>query len=272
MKIRFRTVLVAVSSLTLLAIGAQAGTLTVATDNDVILGFFAPSTGKNLEVDLGNISQFTSAAAGSTLTLGELSPLDLSGNYGASWQTLSDLTFGVIATTGRPSAGGNYTIWASEPDTTPPNSPYPVKASGPNALSISDIEPVNIRLNGQTSTANSAFSAVIPFSNTGDGSYWGQDTFTAGVSFRQFSPMIDNNISTSFTANSGIAISDFLQLTPGSGNAFGVDIGKFELFSNGALEFVATPVPEPSSIGLMGVGFLSLIGMVVLRRRRSAVA
>jgi hypothetical protein len=73
-------------------------------------------------------------------------------------------------------------------------------------------------------------------------------------------------------AANGAAISDFYELDPGSGPA--TLLGKFELFQNGTLEFVAAgaPVPEPSSIGLMGVGFLSLVGMVVLRRRRSVVA
>jgi hypothetical protein len=74
-----------------------------------------------------------------------------------------------------------------------------------------------------------------------------------------------NNIGTGLAA-----ISDFYELDPGSGPA--KFLGKFELFQTGTLEFVAAPVPEPSSIGLMGVGFLSLVGMVVLRRRRSVVA
>jgi hypothetical protein len=72
-----------------------------------------------------------------------------------------------------------------------------------------------------------------------------------------------------------VSVGDFYQLNPqarSTGSAPGILLGKFELSNTGVLTYTATPVPEPGTMGLMGVGFLSLIGMVALRRRRSIVA
>jgi hypothetical protein len=270
--------------LILLGAGAQAATLTVPTDGDVILGFIATSgtgSASNLEVDLGSISQFTSALPGSTLTLTHLSPTDIQQIYGdgttnnAAWNTRLDLTFGAIATTGRSATGGTDAIWATLPELTPGTvwpHPYTFLTTGQNALGISDIEPVANFMNSQQSTANSDFS--LQADATLNGSWTKQDHFLDDNihSFRIFSPVVDNavgNVVPATPTSLAYAVSDFYEISP---TVHSLDIGKFELFSDGTLKFVATPVPEPSSIGLMGVGFLSLIGMVVLRRRRSVLA
>jgi hypothetical protein len=122
-----------------------------------------------------------------------------------------------------------------------------------------------------TSTANSSTSAAIDVTQTGDGSWTGQMNFTPNVQFGFFNgtPMdaLTNDVGTGTSS-----IADFYRLDPQATVAGGpsVLIGQFSLNQNGT--FTYTPVPEPSSVGLMGVGFLSLIGMVVLRRRRSVVA
>ena len=285
MKILCKAALIAVSSLTLLGAGAQAATLTVPTDGDVILGFLAKSgTGSafNLEVDLGSISQFTSALPGSTLTLGELAPQDLRTIYGdgsltndASWNTRTDLTWGAIGTLGRIATGGDNSIYATLPETTPGTvnpHPYTFLSNTQNALGISDIEPVANFINGMQSTANSPSS--VQTDATLNGGWTKQDFFNGDTlhSFRIFSPIIDNpvgNVVPATPTSLAYSVSDFFEISP---TVHSLDLGKFELFSDGTLKFVATPVPEPSPIGLMGVGFLSLIGLVVLRRRRSVVA
>jgi hypothetical protein len=127
------------------------------------------------------------------------------------------------------------------------------------------------KLFGATSTANSSTSAVLNFTGNGDGSWTGQMNFTPNVQFGFFqgTPM-DTFTDVVDTNNNSIA--DFYRLDPQATVAGGpaVLIGQFSLNQNGT--FTYTPIPEPSPIGLMGVGFLSLIGMVVLRRRRSVVA
>ena len=120
-------------------------------------------------------------------------------------------------------------------------------------------------LDAASPTSNSSETAVIP---TAQGDSWSaQDDALIGASFGYFNPTIDNFVTN--VNGQGNSISDFYQLIPTSATGNAPVIGKFELNSNGTFEFVA--VPEPSSMGLMGVGFLSLIGMVVLRRRRSVL-
>jgi len=54
-------------------------------------------------------------------------------------------------------------------------------------------------------------------------------------------------------------------------NNFGDIVGFFQEVPNGntAVGFVGTPVPEPSSLSLLALGSTSLIGVCILRRRRS---
>jgi hypothetical protein len=301
MKILGRMVLLAVSSLALAATGAQAATINTNI-GDLILGFrVTDSTGQgatqDLEVDLGNVSQFQNATSTLTLnatTLGSagLAVQDLINTYGANWATRTDLAWGLIATSGRvnPSAVTGYppsTIWVdygesatlfgASPTPIPnPNPPIAKRASGQNVASA-DYETMIVpglatqKLLGATSTANSSNSAVINFTQTGDGSWTGQMNFTPNAQFGFFAgtPMdtLTNDVGTGTTS-----IADFYRLDPQPTVAGGpsVLVGQFSLNQNGT--FTYTPVPEPSSVGLMGVGFLSLIGMVVLRRRRSVVA
>ena len=113
-------------------------------------------------------------------------------------------------------------------------------------------------------------TSILP---TAQGDSWtAEDEKLIGTSFGYFNPTIDNAVTN--VNGSGNSISDFYELlTTNNINQPGTVLGKFELNSNGTFEFIAaTPVPEPSSMGLMGVGFLSLIAMVLLRRRRSVLA
>ena len=275
MKKLLTTTLLALASVALIATSAEAAV--TAAFPDVILGFAASGgsgAATNLEVDLGNVSQFYDAAPGSTITLTQLSPLDLAQIYGSTWFSRSDLTYGLFATDGNlaGTADGHAakdTNWLSNPELTPGTVGTPLQrvSSQFNALAITVMGSVVQFLNTSPSTANSTQSSAYP-NAPGNGSYTGEETFggVPGTYWRTYHISPDNAVNN--IATNGAAISDFYELDPGTGPA--TLLGEFELFQNGTLKFVA--VPEPSSIGLLGVGFLSLIGMVVLRRRRSVVA
>src|SRR5271165_7625965 len=96
MKKLLTTTLLALASVALIATSAHA-TVTAAYP-DVILGFQATgATGSNinLEVDLGNVSQFYNAAPGSTIPVTELSLADLQQAYGATWNAAAEACLSV---------------------------------------------------------------------------------------------------------------------------------------------------------------------------------
>jgi hypothetical protein len=124
MKKLLTTALLASASFALTSMDAKAVGI-----GDLILGFrVTDNTGtgatSNLEVDFGNMSQFTSLAPGTTLTLSTpttgtgLSLADLTSTYGANWNTRTDLAWGLIAATGRTGTSGVSgfpldEVWAS---------------------------------------------------------------------------------------------------------------------------------------------------------------
>lgn len=275
MKKLLTTALLGLTSIALIATSAEAAV--TATFPDVVLGFAATGgsgAATNLEVDLGNVSQFYNAAPGSTTTITQLSPADLAGIYGSTWFSRPDLSFGLFATDiTTPTPDGHspaLTNWLTAPEVTPGVMPPALRRviGAFNQQAETRMGSTLTFLNGSPSTPNSTQSTAYP-NAVGNGSYTGEElSQTPGTFWLTYHISPDNAVNN--IAANGAAISDWYEINPGSGPA--TFEGKFELFQNGTLKFVAAPVPEPSSIGLMGVGFLSLVGMVVLRRRRSVVA
>lgn len=273
----------------LLAIPAQAQSTITAGFNDLVLGFRATSgTGStlNLEVDLGSISQFQSPSS-SSFTLTRLSALDLTSTYGSSWNASgTTVTWGIVGTTGATAAGTGgvpaKTLWATKPwdvsgatdvAGTAWNRGSTFAQQAP-ANAIATLFTGANALNGATSTANSAFSAVFTAGTPNSDSTWSSlDLKTANVSFGYFNPTVDQTADFSLAQGSYL-LSDLYQITPGSGAS--TYLGTFGLKADGTLTFATsssfftTAVPEPSTYAAIA-GALAL-GLVVIRRRRQAAA
>ncbi|MEI6860994.1 MAG: PEP-CTERM sorting domain-containing protein [Verrucomicrobiota bacterium] len=255
------------------AISTQATTVSVGL-NDLVLGFRATGgTGAttNLEINLGNVSNFYGVSGQVTLT--GLNVADLSSTFGASWNTRSDLLWGVIGTTGNAAgttAGGNAiaasTLWASKSESTltlqsTPWTQANVSAQQGPANTISTLyNGATASLNGATATGNSATAALL--SNSVNGS-WSRQEGTVAFGFFTRS-QFENN--TNF-GSSSIVASDLYQVQPTGGPA--VYVGTFALNNNGTLVFGNSPnaVPEPSSYA--AIFGAVVLGFVALRRRRA---
>ena len=102
MKKSFSTALLA-----LIGFALPASAQVQANYNDLILGFRATGgqgQNTNLEVNLGSVALYTNPAS-SPMVVTRLSASDLSGTYGATWKTRTDLVWGIIGTAGRVSTG-----------------------------------------------------------------------------------------------------------------------------------------------------------------------
>ena len=235
--------LLAFASVAFLAPLVPAATIAPAM-NDLILGFRAtanPGQTLDLEVDLGPVSQFYSAAAGSTIPLPKLAVQDLSATFGASWFTRPDLFWGAVATTGRAAGTPDShapvgTLWATAP-----------ASAGTNALNRGSvfaqkqasaaIEAMLVSgalgtLNGATATANSTGAAVIDATQAG--SWTVQDLKTQGTSFGYFNPTVD---SVATVPSGGQVVAQLFELQPGTGT--GTLLGNLILTRTG-LSFQAT--------------------------------
>jgi len=286
--------ILAAAAFSLAAAVSTVNAQTVTTNlGDLVLGFYASSgTGasSSLEVDLGSITNYVDSSGnplgGSTMfQVTNLSATDLTAVYGSTWNTRSDLSWGIIGTVGRTGTGplGEpvATLWATNAETTAgtqSNAWLVSSSSGQKSVSskLESVITANFSaggLNGAAATANSAFSAVID--NSLSNSYKNEDTSVAGTSFGYFNPSIDNF--TNFGSSTWI-VSDLYELRSSTSNPKpeAVYVGSFGLNAEGQLYFAssasafATAVPEPATYAAI-IGALSL-GLVVIRRRRQAAA
>ncbi len=256
-----------------LATVASAATGSVPVNySDLILGFSSSNSTTNLEVNLGSVSQFTQAAAGSSFTVSNLNVADLVAVNGATWNT-SALSFGIMGTTGK--AGSNNgngpdgqplsTLWLSWDTgiTAPAQKIASQQNFGVtgwlNLISTGNIASLALANNTIGSTANSALV---------DGTKAGSWTVseTAGTAFNGVGLTKSSFESTGgFTGSTSF---DLYQLAPGSGN--GSLVGVFSLTDTGVLSFTssglyASAIPEPSTYAaIFGV---VMLGFAAYRRR-----
>lgn len=259
----------------LLAFASSASAIT-ASLNDLVLGFSASGgtgSGVNLEVNLGNVSQFYNPSGKITLT--GLNVGDLVGTYGVSWNTRTDLSWGIVGTTG--AAFGTTinsnsilasTLWGTKVEST-----LGVQST-PWTLQVTQSTPagaISALYSGQsgslvnaTATTNSATAAVVDNSLVGS---YGKQFGTTAAAFGKFNPKASFVNSTDIASGSFVA-SDLYEIQPGSGN--GTFLGTFALSSDGVLtygaNYAAATVPEPATYTvLLGVAAL---GYGTWHRRR----
>lgn len=222
-----------------------------AVTGDLILGFKASGgmgSDVNLEVNLGPAADFYGAAAGSTAILTKLSVQDLVDTYGNDWNTRSDLSWGIVGTTGFAAVGSApaRTIWASRAEATsgtaspswPTGSTFTLNIPIGAMLSLYTGAPGSLDRFG--ATTNSTSSSKVTASESG--SWSAQEGFTPGVSFRYFNPTVMQPIAPFTAVNSsydGTAynVLDLWELRPGAAGGPGTLVGGFGVNSAGKLVF-----------------------------------
>jgi len=244
-----------------LAVTAQAQVVTAGL-GDMILGFKKTGATNNLEVNLGNISNFQSGgtyATGSEYFLTQLSAADLTAQF-TTWTGLSTVTFGVAGTNG---AGGGFTIWASDKNLATALTPGASQGTASNAIAS-----VYNGLNNATATANSASAAAILASGPNSWS-------TKSATGNNFGGSFLGNLASNTLALTGTGGSTFVQLdlyqlvNAGAAQTTSDRLGSFKLYDDGTFSFTSfTAIPEPSTYAAI-LGIVTL-GVVAIRRRRQA--
>jgi hypothetical protein len=285
------TAALALAGAMLLAPVARATTLAYSA-GDLILGFRAFSgTGAttDYEVNLGSGSLFLSgggqASALHTISLGNLGA-DLTSIFGASWNTRSDVFWGIAGATQNSVSNGipKQTLFASKAETTLGQSSVAWVAAGAGTQAVpsglingglgSGVQGYN---KGDTISGNTISSNVtggLIQATSGGNSYASyMSSNGSGVvtsAFGYFSGGIEGN----FGAGTAGSVLDLFELTTANSGNAGTLVGGFQLdnsgvlsFSNNVGDFAVGAVPEPSTYAaLFGA---AVMGFAVWRRRKA---
>jgi hypothetical protein len=222
-----------------------------AAFGDLILGFKAAGgegSAVNLEVNLGPATQFSGAAAGSTMVLSGLSVDDLKATYGDDWNTRTDLTWGIVGTTGAGAIGTvpARTIWASRAAATPgiKSTPWTRDIALTQQSSSNTIATMYTGAPGSIdrfgATPNSTTASKV--GNDIEGSFTVQDDATPNVSFRRFNPTVTRPIApfpgtASSYDGTPYGVLDLWEMRPGTSGTPGTFVGSVGLNSAGKLVF-----------------------------------
>jgi hypothetical protein len=198
-----------------------------------------------------------------TFSLGNIGSY-MTTNWGSDWYTRIDPTtlgtsvqWAVVATDNVT----NFTndLWSTRNTTITPNPWLRNNNQG--------IPSANVTGAGQTYTnyniAPGTNNAVVEPAS--DGSSWAYyqpgGAGSGGISFAWWNPSNEGNTNTTLAFDS---------IPQGNGGQPGTQIGFFSWASDGTISF--TVIPEPSTYRMMALGALGLLGVMILRRRRSARA
>jgi hypothetical protein len=233
------------------------------SDLDAILGFrvLGSGAGAGFEgmIDLGQVSQFTTTST-FTLNLGDIGGF-MTSNFGSDWYTRStsgqvgktDIQWAVVATdslaadlwsTRNPAV--RSTPWTTAFDQTQPSN---------------DIGAVGGYFNTGGALAAGTLSAKkLASSNANSWTNYQPGGTHGSISFQFFNPTDEGNTSTVLAFDS----------VPQGGTSSA--LGTFTWNADGTVLWTGSEVvavPEPSTYRMMGLGALTLFGLMVLRRRRA---
>lgn len=261
MKLRsIKTAFLALVGAVMLSQSAQAQTYNVG---DLFIGFRSlNNAGVDYLIDVGSISQFTSVAAGQTITLsltgnglGVLT--DLNATFGSTWRTALNSASGKLAVQWSVIGyDASSNVFASRDSSTPWNYRGLDNDSIINSIGNGLASSV-YNFNGTTGNVDGAQVGV-----GGYGNYVNPST-TGNLAFGAFNPTTEG------AANAGISF-DQLNYNSGSGTFGNASVlGQFNIDSTGTISFTAA-VPEPSTYALMVLGGFVLFWGMARRRALNA--
>lgn len=221
--------------------------------NTQLLLIFRQDGFKDVEFNLGSVSNFTTLSAGTTVTVTNWSPTAVSSNYNNS---LSGAKFILVACTDRSLPNAALRCWLTDADA----------ATSPNDVTGS-------KLTTQLSLVNSIGSAAAVNSTDTTQTYVIDSTLTSS-----YTDIVSSGGSLDLPTFGGNAAFTVEQSIPGSSRFFALKIGSgsstqigtFTMTSNGTLTFTAgtaVPLVQPRILsitrtnGISSVSFASVTGL-----------
>lgn len=221
---------------------------------------------------LGGSSYWTSSAS-DTWSFNTNLGATLTAQFGANWQSRTDLYWGISGVLNNSSVAGAV---GGDPRKTI----YVSHATGAlhetfSAAQVGDIATGIVTFQGTFATrdADAGQTLIVTYSESDTNSY---ESWMAGGSTPNGTRTADwNYLNSGANLSSSLTLERYLALTTGANPSgtigVGSTVGTFSIDGNGNLTFQTQAVPEPSTVGLFVVTALGL-GFVLWKRRRSASA
>ena len=229
---------------------------------DALFGFRITngSTGSGFcgVIDLGSVTQFNHSF---TLSLGDIGSY-MAATWGSDWYTRIDPGTGKTAVQWGVVAGDivSSNLWSSR-DPAVRSTPWPRSFS--QGIGSSNIDNAGSNYTGYLIEAGTNNAVKEGATDSGSwASFQPGGAASGGISFQTWNPSNEGSTNTMLAFDS-IPVAT-------SANQLGTQLGFFSWASNGNISF--TVVPEASTYRMMALGALGLVGVIILRRRRSARA
>lgn len=267
MKFRNKVSLLALAMLTSGILSSQAAVVSVPVNGDVFIGFRSTAgdgSGISYVVNLGQYSQFSGQAAGTTVNLSGIGDIgsDLVALFGAGWNTSANVKWGIF---GRNDLG-TVTLYSSREQSTAgtTGTAWGARSLSQRQSTSSRVGTVIFGTNGYSGTESTLNSSVAVVQ---------QNTVNGTPNQASYAYQVTNGVSDFGTTSGWSDIEgDFGGGVAGTAldlfrtNSAGVDTpGFFTIGTGGALSFTAVPEPSAMLLGAAGT-------FVLLTRRRRSLA